>query len=111
VAEDTFRPPWFHRNIMSEFMGLIEGSYDAKSGGFAPGGASLHTCMNAHGPDRTSHKAATEADLKPYKITGTMAFMFETRLALRPSPWAMQTPLLQNDYDTCWDGFEKAKLP
>ncbi|MGZ3306059.1 MAG: homogentisate 1,2-dioxygenase [Asticcacaulis sp.] len=111
VAEDTFRPPWFHRNIMSEFMGLIEGSYDAKSGGFAPGGASLHTCMNAHGPDRMSYKAATEADLKPHKITGAMAFMFETRLALRPSPWAMQTPLLQGDYDTCWDGFGKAKLP
>ena len=111
VAEDTFRPPWFHRNIMSEFMGLITGAYDAKAGGFAPGGASLHTCMNAHGPDKASHAAATAAELKPHKIDGTMAFMFESRWALRPTDWALSTPLLQTDYDACWDGFEKAKLP
>jgi homogentisate 1,2-dioxygenase len=111
VAEDTFRPPWFHRNIMSEFMGLITGAYDAKAGGFAPGGASLHTCMNAHGPDKASHAAATAAELKPHKIENTMAFMFESRWPLRPTPWALNTPLLQADYDSCWDGFEKAKLP
>ena len=111
VAEDTFRPPWFHRNIMSEFMGLIAGAYDAKAGGFAPGGASLHTCMNAHGPDKASHAAATSADLKPHKIENTMAFMFESRWPLRPTEWALKTPLLQSDYDACWDGFEKAKLP
>jgi homogentisate 1,2-dioxygenase len=111
VAEDTFRPPWFHRNIMSEFMGLITGAYDAKAGGFAPGGASLHTCMNAHGPDKASHAAATAAELKPHKIENTMAFMFESRWPLRPTDWALSTPLLQSDYDACWDGFEKAKLP
>ncbi len=111
VAEDTFRPPWFHRNTMSEFMGLIAGAYDAKAGGFAPGGASLHTCMNAHGPDKASHAAATSADLKPHKIENTMAFMFESRWPLRPTEWALKTPLLQDDYDACWDGFEKAKLP
>ena len=111
VAEDTFRPPWFHRNIMSEFMGLITGAYDAKAGGFAPGGASLHTCMNAHGPDKASHTAASHAELKPHKIENTMAFMFESRWPLRPTEWALSTPLRQNDYDTCWDGFEKAKLP
>ncbi len=111
VAEHTFRPPWFHRNIMSEFMGLIEGAYDAKSGGFAPGGASLHNCMNGHGPDKASYEAAVAADLKPHKIDGTMAFMFEARHVLKPTKWAMQTPLLQLDYDACWDGFTKAQMP
>jgi len=111
VAEHTFRPPWFHRNIMSEFMGLITGSYDAKAEGFAPGGASLHNCMNGHGPDRTSHDVAVAADLRPHRIDGTMAFMFETRLPLIPTQWALETPLLQRDYDHCWDDFIKAKLP
>ncbi|WP_298023733.1 homogentisate 1,2-dioxygenase [uncultured Parasphingopyxis sp.] len=111
VGEDTFRPPWFHRNIMSEFMGLIHGEYDAKTGGFAPGGASLHNCMNAHGPDKASTEAAMATDLKPQKIDGTMAFMFESRLPIRPTKAAMESPTLQGDYDRCWDGFEKAKLP
>jgi homogentisate 1,2-dioxygenase len=111
VAEDTFRPPWFHRNVMSEFMGLIEGEYDAKAGGFAPGGASLHNCMSAHGPDRESHAGAVAATLVPQRIEGTMAFMFESRHVFRPTRWAMETPLLQGDYDTCWQGFAKAQLP
>ncbi len=111
VAEDTFRPPWFHRNVMSEFMGLIEGEYDAKAGGFAPGGASLHNIMAAHGPDVTSHDGAVAADLAPARIEQTMAFMFESRFPFMPSGWAMNTPLLQNDYDACWTGFRKARLP
>ncbi|CAL4868446.1 Homogentisate 1,2-dioxygenase [Asticcacaulis sp. MM231] len=111
VAEHTFRPPWFHRNIMSEFMGLITGAYDAKADGFAAGGASLHNCMNGHGPDKASFEAAIAADLKPHKIDGTMAFMFETRLPLIPTTHAMETPLLQSDYDQCWDNFKKADLP
>lgn len=111
VAEDTFRPPWFHRNVMSEYMGLITGDYDAKSGGFAPGGASLHNCMSGHGPDAASYEKAVSADLKPQKIDDTMAFMFESRFPFRPSAWAMETPLLQKDYDSCWNGFEKARLP
>jgi homogentisate 1,2-dioxygenase len=111
VAEHTFRPPWFHRNIMSEFMGLITGKYDAKEGGFAPGGASLHNCMNGHGPDQASYEKAVNASLAPVKIDGTMAFMFETRAVIRPTAWAMKTPGLQLDYDHCWDGFAKASLP
>jgi homogentisate 1,2-dioxygenase len=111
VAEDTFRPPWFHRNVMSEFMGLVYGAYDAKAGGFAPGGASLHNRMSGHGPDRTSYEAASAATLKPHKIENTLAFMFETRLVLMPTAWADQTPLRQVDYDDCWAGFSKAKLP
>jgi homogentisate 1,2-dioxygenase len=110
VAEDTFRPPWFHRNVMSEFMGLIYGAYDAKAEGFAPGGASLHNCMNAHGPDRDSHKAASNAQLAPHKIDNTLAFMFESRHVIRATKWAMTTPLLQADYDACWSGFTKANL-
>ncbi|EGF92660.1 homogentisate 1,2-dioxygenase [Asticcacaulis biprosthecium C19] len=109
VAEDTFRPPWFHRNIMSEFMGLIEGEYDAKAEGFAPGGSSLHNCMNAHGPDRDSYAKAIAAELKPHRIADTMAFMFETRWVLVPTTLAATTA--QMDYDACWGGFEKAKLP
>jgi len=111
VAEHTFRPPWFHRNIMSEFMGLITGAYDAKAGGFAPGGASLHNCMNGHGPDKASYEAAIAAALTPHKIDGTMAFMFESRLPLIPTTFALETPLLQRDYDQCWDDFKKAQLP
>ena len=111
VAEQTFRPPWFHRNVMSEFMGLIEGAYDAKEGGFAPGGASLHNQMAGHGPDRASYDKAVSADLKPHKIEGTMAFMFESRWVIRPTRWAAESPLCQLDYDDCWAGFEKAKLP
>ncbi|MBC2776801.1 homogentisate 1,2-dioxygenase [Parasphingopyxis marina] len=111
VGEDTFRPPWFHRNVMSEYMGLIHGAYDAKAGGFAPGGGSLHNCMNAHGPDKASAQAAMSAELKPHKIEDTMAFMFESCLPIRPTRHAMETPLLQEDYDDGWDGFEKAGLP
>jgi homogentisate 1,2-dioxygenase len=110
VAEQTFRPPWFHRNVMSEFMGLIEGAYDAKAGGFLPGGASLHNCMNGHGPDAASYAKAVSRDLKPEKIENTMAFMFETRHIIQPTRWAMQTPLRQSDYGSVWSGFERAKL-
>jgi homogentisate 1,2-dioxygenase len=111
VAEGTFRPPWFHRNVMSEFMGLIAGSYDAKAGGFAPGGASLHNQMSGHGPDKASYDAAIAADLKPHKIDHTMAFMFESRNVIRPTRFAIETPLVQSDYDDCWSDFKKAELP
>jgi len=111
VAEGTFRPPWFHRNIMSEFMGLIEGAYDAKAGGFAPGGASLHNCMSGHGPDRASYEQAVAADLKPHRIENSMAFMFESRHVIRPTRFAVETPLCQLDYDACWSEFQKARLP
>ena len=111
VAEDTFRPPWFHRNVMSEFMGLIHGAYDAKADGFTPGGASQHNRMNAHGPDRATYEAAIRAELKPHKITDTMAFMFETRHVIRSTRWAVETPLLQREYDEVWSGFRKASLP
>jgi homogentisate 1,2-dioxygenase len=107
VAEHTFRPPFFHRNFMSEFMGLVRGAYDAKASGFAPGGMSLHNCMSAHGPDRATFDRAVAADLQPQKIADTLAFMFETRLALRPTRFALETPSLQRDYDECWTGFER----
>ncbi len=110
VAEETFRPPWFHRNVMSEFMGLIEGSYDAKAGGFAPGGASLHNQMNGHGPDQTSYQKAVNAALKPMRIADTMAFMFETRHVIRTTSWSSDTPLMQLDYDDVWSGFAKANI-
>jgi homogentisate 1,2-dioxygenase len=111
VAEHTFRPPWFHRNVMSEFMGLVTGAYDAKQGGFAPGGASLHNCMSGHGPDQASYEAAVRAELKPHKLENTLAFMFETRWPIRPTRWAMETRAMQLDYDDVWTGFPKAQLP
>lgn len=111
VAEDTFRPPWFHRNTMSEFMGLIVGAYDAKAEGFVPGGASLHNQMSGHGPDAVSHASAVAAELKPYKLEATLAFMFESRHVIRPTRWAMESPLLQPAYDACWSGFPKAEPP
>ncbi|MFL6743748.1 MAG: homogentisate 1,2-dioxygenase [Sphingomicrobium sp.] len=109
IAEDTFRPPWFHRNVMSEAMGLIYGAYDAKADGFAPGGLSLHNVMSGHGPDLDSWKKASEAELKPVKIDGTMAFMVETCWPYRPTQFALDRS--QPDYDSAWAGFPKAKLP
>ena len=111
VAEDTFRPPWFHRNVMNEFMGLVTGAYDAKVGGFAPGGASLHNCMSGHGPDQASWQGATNAELKPHKIENTLAFMFETRWPIQPTKWALESPTMQLDYDDVWTGFDKARPP
>ena len=109
VADDTFRPPWFHRNVMSEAMGLIYGAYDAKAEGFAPGGLSLHNLMSGHGPDLESWRKASEAELKPQKIDGTMAFLVETCWPYRPTQWALERA--QHDYDQAWTGFPKAKLP
>jgi homogentisate 1,2-dioxygenase len=109
MADDTFRPPWFHRNVMSEAMGLIHGAYDAKAEGFAPGGLSLHNLMSGHGPDVESWRKASEAALKPTKIEGTMAFMVETCWPYRPTKWALERA--QHDYDEVWAGFPKAKLP
>jgi homogentisate 1,2-dioxygenase len=109
VAEDTFRPPWFHRNVMSEAMGLITGAYDAKAEGFAPGGLSLHNLMSGHGPDVDSWNKASAAELKPVKIEGTMAFMVETCWPFRPTEWALER--VQPDYDAAWSGFPKAHLP
>ncbi len=108
VAQHTFRPPWFHRNVASEFMGLITGVYDAKAEGFLPGGASLHNCMTAHGPDAATFEKASAADLsKPDVITGTMAFMFETRKVIRPTRQALESPQLQRDYSDCWQGIAR----
>ena len=112
VAEHTFRPPYFHRNVMSEFMGLLRGQYDAKAahdkaGGFVPGGASLHNCMSAHGPDAPSFAAASQADLRPQFLSDTLAFMFETRFVIRPTAFALNTEALQNDYWQCWQGLPK----
>ncbi|HEX5086112.1 MAG TPA: homogentisate 1,2-dioxygenase [Blastocatellia bacterium] len=107
VAEHTFRPPYFHRNVMSEFMGLIFGQYDAKEEGFAPGGASLHNCMSAHGPDADAFEKAGEADLKPQRYENTLAFMFESRYVIRPTKFAMETDALQKDYFDCWRGLKK----
>jgi homogentisate 1,2-dioxygenase len=109
VGEDTFRPPWFHRNVMSEAMGLIHGAYDAKADGFAPGGLSLHNMMSGHGPDVASWNAASHAELKPVKIDGTMAFMVESCWPYRPTPFALDRA--QPDYDEAWADFPKATLP
>jgi homogentisate 1,2-dioxygenase len=107
VAENTFRPPWYHRNIMSEFMGLIYGVYDAKPEGFVPGGFSLHNCMRPHGPDAPAFEHASNGDLKPVKLTGTMAFMFETRFPQRVTRYAGGLPELQDNYLECWEGLRK----
>lgn len=104
VAEDTFRPPWFHRNLMSEFMGLVHGEYDAKPGGFKPGGASLHNAMVPHGPDAEAFRKASEARLVPQKLENTLAFMFESRYRFIPTRYALRTPALDREYADCWAG-------
>ncbi len=111
VAEHTFRPPWFHRNFMSEFMGLIYGQYDAKAEGFLPGGASLHNCMSGHGPDAETYEKAAAAELKPHRLSDTLAFMFETRFVARPTEFAMRTAQLQHEYYECWQGLKKNFRP
>ena len=111
VAEHTFRPPYFHRNVMSEFMGLVKGEYDAKQGGFVPGGASLHNAMSGHGPDRASYEKAVSAKLEPQRLADTLAFMFESRYVFEPTAFALGTPALDRDYDAAWNGFRKAGLP
>ena len=111
VAEHTFRPPWFHRNLMNEFMGLIFGVYDAKAEGFLPGGASLHNCMSGHGPDAETFERASTAELKPQYLADTLAFMFETQLVLRPTRYAMETRVLQHEYFECWQGLKKRFKP
>ena len=112
VAQDTFRPPWFHRNVASEFMGLVHGAYDAKAEGFVPGGASLHNSMSGHGPDAATFDKASNADVsKPDVITGTMAFMFEARFVLRPTRQALDAPQRQGDYQACWQGLARHFTP
>ncbi|MGC2163739.1 MAG: homogentisate 1,2-dioxygenase [Silvibacterium sp.] len=106
VMEHTFRPPWFHRNMMNEFMGLVFGQYDAKAEGFVPGGASLHNCMSGHGPDAETWERASQAELKPVYLADTLAFMFETQLAVRPTKFALETKILQHEYYECWQGLK-----
>jgi homogentisate 1,2-dioxygenase len=105
VAEHTFRPPWFHRNVMSELMGLVRGVYDAKAAGFLPGGISIHNCMSGHGPDLPTYRKATQEALQPHRIEDTLAFMWESRYVFRPTKAALAARELQKDYDKVWDGF------
>ena len=112
VAQHSFRPPWFHRNIASEFMGLVHGAYDAKAEGFAPGGCSLHNSMSGHGPDAETFDKASSADLtEPDRISDTMAFMFESRAVIRPTQQALDASHRQRDYQACWAGLRKQFAP
>jgi homogentisate 1,2-dioxygenase len=107
VAEHSFRPPWYHMNIMSEFMGLLYGQYDAKEQGFVPGGFSLHNMMLPHGPDKIAFDKASQTDLKPVKLTNTMAFMWETRFPQQLTRYAATLATIQDDYADCWEGLTK----
>ena len=106
VAEDTFRPPWYHRNVMSEFMGLVHGQYDAKPEGFTPGGASLHNAMVPHGPDAQAFEKASAAALAPHKLDNTLAFMFESRWRFLPTEFSMRCGALDGNYAACWAGLQ-----
>ncbi|AXS42597.1 homogentisate 1,2-dioxygenase [Breoghania sp. L-A4] len=107
TAEHTFRPPWYHKNIMSEFMGNVYGVYDAKPEGFVPGGMSLHNMMLPHGPDDVAFEKASNEEMKPVKLTNTMSFMFETRFPQHLTHFAAHEAPLQSDYVDCWKGLEK----
>lgn len=105
VAEHTFRPPYYHRNCMSEFMGLVRGVYEAKQEGFLPGGGSLHSCMTPHGPDTTTFDVHSTVPLTPVKIPDTtLAFMFESTYMFSMSKYAQETQLIDEDYYKCWEG-------
>jgi len=107
VGENTFRPPWYHRNVMSEFMGLLYGQHDSKASGFLPGGASLHNSWAPHGPDAATFERASAQELVPQKLDGSIAIMFETRYVFRPTRYALESPALQNDYLESWQGLQK----
>ena len=107
VAENTFRPPWYHKNVMSELMGNIYGEYDAKPTGFGPGGMALHNMMLPHGPDKEAFEKASNANLGPNKLTQTMAFMFETRFPQHLTNFAANQASLQEDYIDCWTSLKK----
>ncbi len=108
VAEGTFKPPYYHRNLMNEFMGLIEGIYEAKEEGFLPGGASLHSCMSAHGPESAVHDKASTAELKPERVAeGSMAFMFESVYMMNPTDWALHKVKVDETYQSCWTSMKK----
>jgi homogentisate 1,2-dioxygenase len=107
VAEHTFRPPYYHRNVMNEYMGLIIGIYDAKQEGFVPGGGSLHNCMVAHGPDAQAFEQNSTQKLMPQKLENTLAFMFESNRPWRPTSFALDTPIRQKDYAQCWQELRK----
>jgi homogentisate 1,2-dioxygenase len=107
VAENTFRPPWYHKNVMSELMGNIHGIYDAKPKGFVPGGMCLHNCMLPHGPDRNAFEHASNEPMVPVRQSETMSFMFETRFPQHLTPFAAQAGHLQEDYIDCWGSLEK----
>jgi homogentisate 1,2-dioxygenase len=111
VAEHTFRPPWFHRNIMSEYMGLIHGIYDAKAEGFIPGGSSLHNCMSPHGPDAATFEKASAAELRPEHQANTLAFMFESRYVFHPTAQAMAAEFRQKNYAEVWQGLKSHFKP
>ena len=111
VTDHTFRPPWFHRNFMNEFMGLVTGEYDAKAEGFSPGGASLHNCMSGHGPDAATYEKAVNAELKPHYLDDTLAFMFETRFVCHPTEFALKTAQLQHEYYEYWQPLKKNFKP
>jgi len=88
--ENTFRPPYYHRNTMTEFMGNIAGVYDAKEVGFIPGSSSLHSTMAGHGPEADVLEKASHAELKPQFVgKDGMAFMFETAYMLKLSDYAV----------------------
>ena len=107
VADHTFRPPWFHRNVMSELMGLVHGEYESKAEGFLPGGMSIHNCLQGHGPDLPTFEKASAAELKPHRLQNSLAFMWESRYIFRPTKFALTAPQLQRAYEAVWDGFRK----
>lgn len=107
VGENTFRPPYYHRNIMTEFMGNIYGTYDAKEEGFSPGAASLHSCMSGHGPEYAVFDKASNMELKPVKLDNTLSFMFETCYMLKVNKKTFENNLIDTNYNDCWKGFEK----
>ncbi|WP_228255702.1 homogentisate 1,2-dioxygenase [Pollutimonas thiosulfatoxidans] len=111
VAEDTFRPPWFHRNTMSEAMGLVVGKYEVRSDGFQPGGLAIHNCMMGHGPDASSWVAASTRKLEPEYLLGTMAFVLESALPFVATTKALESTARQNDYHSAWQGFQRVTLP
>ncbi len=111
VAMNTFRPPPFHRNVASEFVGLVRGTYVGKAEGFTPGCSSLHNCMSGHGPDTEAFEHGSTASEEPQYLADTLTIVFETQLVIKPTKFALETELLERDYYRHWQGLKKNFKP
>jgi homogentisate 1,2-dioxygenase len=101
VAEHTFRPPYYHRNVATEFSYIV--ALPEPYSGFEKGAYFLSPSMTPHGISGRAHRQALEADDAPRRLPdGSIWVMFETALGLRLTPWAMASGNRDDAYHELW---------